>query len=461
MKFAKAVRTTVLTASLLSTPPICASSLPDCHRTLELAGEYAQLISSFSKQGVGALADSEVAAKLHQALGTPDWMEGFHQSLTPHAESIRFAGSHAMAQVAALQLQDLGVKSAKKAAEFFTTFAKLPAERQLAFVNGMVFRLLWETRNRLAEEANRKRLGMNPDDFLRLQGMLNNPTPERMRALALFLMCYLDVRGEAFGAQIELLWDHNNKYTAPISTDRRRWAALHGVMLHPLSGNHLYRDADFLSLTHAMSELEAVDALDFFVGTEFSELGSGLLLSLELSPNIDERVKQTIASLRHQGSSQQGNRPGRRARLHRETQAELLAVEARLQMLELGLKLEALGPQSEATEMVSTLVGTLVPNTAHSVSTWVADQISGGVSSALSYTGLQNWQAFVVVQLFARLSGFWSPAVEALTPHSLLHMQDQAGTIIAFAQALRGDDSNATALRARRDALRARLESLL
>lgn len=374
----------------------------DCAGILRLVSQIAKLAETLPGGSAAAIAR---AAEEIPADGIPSWARpllDLRQKAQPHLDFIEFADSRALGLVTALQLRELGIHSASKASAFLREFPSLPPGRQLSFINGLVFRLLWESLNGLPLEYNQQRLGLAQTEFANLHRFLRDMAPEDYPNFALSLMCHFDFRSEQMAERTAEAWGPTANYLSPAPPPTRRWIKLHGVFIDAEGGQRLYDQKDLSLMLSHLLKLQALEAVGFFLETQTASLSLAELRALHelnLPPDLRTRVEVWVG--RQTGLLSLSETERTRQRLINQTQSELQMVESRIRLRGWVNELQGIG---DATQLVDTL-RLNVDQCMTAMQSQGCAWIQTGIRIVLDYVGLNpgGWSGFLVSSLLSQV----------------------------------------------------------
>ncbi len=432
----------------------------DCVSILRLVSQIGKLAEQ--------LPGAPTIAPTRGAEGIPEWAKpllALQQRAQPHLDFVAFADSRVLSLITAIQLRELGVSSAERAATFLRAFPNLPPDRQIAFINGLVFRLFWESLNGLPPELNQQRLGLTAEDFTSFHRFLRQMAAPDYPNFALSLMCHFDFRSDPLANRVVQAWEETLAYIAPVELPLRREMKMHGVSLAPENGARLYTEKDLGRLLAHLLKIRAPEAIGFFLETEIPRL---TLVELRALPtrNLPEtlRAKVEVWVKRQTALLALSDTERSRQILIHETQNELRMVETRIRLHGWVNELRGIG---DATRLVDTLrlnVDQCVGAMQNQGCSW----IQTGLRIVLDYVGMNpgGWSGFLVSSLLSRLladSVASSAGYTDQLSNLLEEMHQRSLPVAAFAQGALtqgGTPQDLEALRERKRALEARLTEL-
>jgi hypothetical protein len=365
---AKACRIGMLAAILVSSHPLKASfgtftpaSVPhvaDCQQILSLLGQFADSVSSTSLEmptGMRALTSTTIG------VFAPDWTAPFQhlaKQLVPHFEFVRFADSTFLLRITQLELQEIGIKDPHAAKAFFAGFGNLSNEKQLAFVKGILFRVLWESSNHFTLQVNQNRLNAHAEDVEAAFSFVRGQMPADYYDLSLRLLCHYGFRAQSFSEKLAAQWSGAGYlYPNEINGD---WVPLHGFIWHPLNGNRLVEDQDWVPVLDTLFTMGADRAAEFFLATHLATLPESVLIAIEAMPALPADARATVVERQRSQSGSSKLTPDELSRNARiaEAESELAIVETRIALQKL---VDALAGMGTTSSLVAQLKEQLVP----------------------------------------------------------------------------------------------------
>lgn len=454
------------TSLIVSAANNAAPSQWDCSTILELLSRLAGM-----PQVLPSLSSGSASAGLIPNEMAPDWLKqlaGIQQTFQPHFDFIRFADSDVLLQVSAIELRALGIKKMSKAREFLREFTSLTSDRQLAFVNGVVFRLLWETQNSLPNDKNQSRLLIQNESYTESLTFLSSLKQEELPNLTLFLMCHFGFRADTFGARLESFWENSANYTSPFSPQHDLWLKSHGIFLNPEDGQRLYNQQELITLMSSLISIRADRAIDFFIATEAPNLSNSELRALLAIPNLRGNTQEKIHGWLGEKSSQisPNEVEANRLRLLRAAESELAVVETRLRLMDWVDQFQEVGrPLGDPSAL---FVG-LQEQVTRYMSTWEQESYTwlfSGLRFLLALAGYSEttYSSYFIGGLLSQTlqTSFARPMVSNLQS-TLDQMAQQIGPIMAYARELQQSPTapaDTASLTRRRDEIRARIATL-
>ncbi len=433
----------------------------DCQGILLL---ISQLAATVSKTPFG----SESALKNLTGSALPswssDWISPIHdltRQLEPHFEFVRFADSTFLLRVTQLELQEIGIRDPKAATAFFAGFGNLSNDKQLAFVNGILFRVLWEVSNHFSVAENSQRLKAYADDNQAVFGFVGGLKPSDYHDLSLRLLCHYGFRAQSFSERLAVQWSGERyEYPNEVNGD---WIPLHGFFLNPVNGARLVEDRDWVPVLDVLFSMGAHQAAEFFVATHLGTLPESVLIGIEAMPALPPSTRAVVVErLKSQsGSSNLSAEERKKLALIAASESELAIVETRIA---LQTWVDALAGMGNTSSLVAQLKAQLAPYVSG-----LENQTCGWVFSSVQYLLRQagfapdSWAGQIVGGILSQvLISVASSTTQAGTLHGVLEdLYRHSVPIAAFASELsRTGQEDLGALRLRQQALAQQLASL-
>lgn len=449
--------------------PLHASDdLSSCSNILRVVSEIAMLTQHFPSNSPLLLPATSTYDAIESSQFAPGWVKQLvvlQRQFQPQLDLVYFLDSEAVKRVTALQLRALGFDSGETAFGFLGKFPTLELDRQIAFANGLVFRLLWETLNNLPAEQNRARLGLDPQAFEALHSVLSRLAGTDYRNLALALLCQFGFRNTAMAESVRSQWEITRSYEPPLPKALRSWTKLHGVLVDPRTGKRAENERDLVWLLTASVSLDAKEAIGFLLDKELPHLTNAQVAAVRavagLPPHVLDRIDEWEAGDISGFSPKDAG--AMRNRLIRTTKGELEVVETRIKLLVWAKNLQGIADPAEVVNSLREQIRQCVASGSRNSCDWV----SAGVRILLKWMGFDPGALGSHV-----LGGILSDIVVTISSNSsygtqlgamLDQMHLQALPIVAFAKEIATQPSTAMdlpALEERKTKLLQKLEWL-
>jgi hypothetical protein len=439
-----------------------ASSGSQCATTLRLLAQLATIAEQTHALLARNSADSPAGAEDgSDVMGS---IKRFRDSILPHIAFVQFADSEALLTVTRLQLWELGLHSTEQSQAFLRDFPRLPTARQIAFVNSIVLRLLWEVANSNDASDNAARLSISEADLNQAGPFLRNLEQKDFANLSLFLLCHFCFRSQSISDRIvQISPEIRERYRAPFSDEALRWIPLHGFFTHPLAGRSTYDEKDWITFLSTLLTIQAHSAVQFFIATDAHALTMKTLTQIQRLPSLPDVSSNFIQELLnngHHGPPASGA-AARREELIRSTRSELSIVETQIQLHDWVSTLSGMG---QAADLVDSLRTHLEP-CLQAAETIACNRFASGFRFLLSCVGIDanDWGGYLIGNLLSRaiLSFTGSPTSESMSV--LSQIRSGALPIAAFARDLTTSvhrPADIAELRTTKAGLESRLERL-